>query len=117
VTGDLLGRSPDVPTISVTGGTATGEADRRDRLRESKASRAGARWKDAADLFEDADLELALPIVVNRTDVFAGQFCMTDSRPLVHEAIADRVRTELAARLKTVKVGPAADPASEMGDH
>jgi len=47
--------------------------------------------------------------------VFSGQFCMTGSRLLVHESVADRVRTGLGARLRAVKVGPAADPASEMG--
>ena len=66
-------------------------------------------------LFADADLELALPIVVSALIVFSGQFCTTGSRLLVHDRIADQVRTELAARLRAVRVGPAADPASEMG--
>jgi betaine-aldehyde dehydrogenase len=66
-------------------------------------------------IFADADLELALPTVVSALIVFSGQFCMTGSRLLVHERIADRVRTELGARLRAVKVGPASDPASEMG--
>jgi betaine-aldehyde dehydrogenase len=66
-------------------------------------------------LFEDVDLAHALPIVVSTLIVFSGQFCMTGSRLLVHERIADRVRTDLGARLRAVKVGPASDPSSEMG--
>jgi betaine-aldehyde dehydrogenase len=66
-------------------------------------------------MFEDADLGLALPIVVSALIVFSGQFCMTGSRLLVHERIAERVRTDLGARLQAVRVGPASDPNSQMG--
>jgi betaine-aldehyde dehydrogenase len=115
VSGDVLVRSPDVPTISFTGSTATGiqiSAAAADNLKRVGLELGG---KTPLILFEDADIEQALPIVVSALIVFSGQFCMTGSRLLVHERIADRVRTELAARLEAVKVGPAADPESEMG--
>jgi betaine-aldehyde dehydrogenase len=115
VSGDVLVRSPDVPTISFTGSTATGKeisAAAADNLKRVGLELGG---KTPLILFEDADLEQALPIVVSALIVFSGQFCMTGSRLLVHERIADRVRAELAARLQAVKVGPAADPESEMG--
>jgi betaine-aldehyde dehydrogenase len=115
VTGDVLVRSPDVPTISFTGSTATG----RDIMAAASANlkRVGLELggKTPLILFPDADLAQALPIVVSALIVFSGQFCMTGSRLLVHEDIADRVRADLAARLEAVKVGPASDPASEMG--
>ena len=66
-------------------------------------------------LFDDADLEKALPTVEKALTVFAVQFCMTGSRLLVHRPILDEVRRRLAARLEAVRVGPASDPASEMG--
>jgi betaine-aldehyde dehydrogenase len=66
-------------------------------------------------LFEDADLDRALPKVEKALTVFAGQFCMTGSRLLVHRPILNSVRKRLAARLEAVKVGPASDPQSEMG--
>jgi betaine-aldehyde dehydrogenase len=115
VTGDMLVRSPDVPTISFTGSTATGKqimAAASEHLKRVGLELGG---KTPLILFEDADLDQALPIVVSALIVFSGQFCMTGSRLLVHERIADRVRTELAARLQAVKVGPASDPDSEMG--
>jgi betaine-aldehyde dehydrogenase len=115
LSGDVLVRSPDVPTISFTGSTATGKqisAAASDHLKRVGLELGG---KTPLILFEDADLDQALPIVVSALIVFSGQFCMTGSRLLVHERIADRVRTELAARLRAVKVGPASDPASEMG--
>lgn len=115
VTGDVLVRSPDVPTISFTGSTETGK--RISSTASENLKRVGLELggKTPLILFEDADLELALPIVVSALIVFSGQFCMTGSRLLVHERIADRVRSDLARRLTAVKVGPAADAESEMG--
>ena len=115
VSGDVLVRSPDVPTISFTGSTATGREIMAAVAPNLKRVGLELGGKTPLILFQDADLDQALPIVVSALIVFSGQFCMTGSRLLVHEAIADRVRTELAARLQAVRVGPAADPASEMG--
>ena len=115
VTGGVLVRSPDVPTISFTGSTATGKEIMAAASPSLKRVGLELGGKTPLILFEDADLEQALPIVVSALIVFSGQFCMTGSRLLVHERIAGRVRAELAARLEAVKVGPAADPASEMG--
>jgi len=115
VTGDVLVRSPDVPTISFTGSTATGKDIMAAAAPNLKRVGLELGGKTPLILFENADLDLALPIVVSALIVFSGQFCMTGSRLLVHERIAPRVRAELAARLQAVRVGPAADPASEMG--
>jgi len=115
VSGDVLVRSPDVPTISFTGSTATGRQISAAAAANLKRVGLELGGKTPLILFEDADLEHALPIVVSALIVFSGQFCMTGSRLLVHERIADQVRTELAARLQAVKVGPASDPESEMG--
>jgi betaine-aldehyde dehydrogenase len=115
VSGDVLVRSPDVPTISFTGSTATGRQISAAASANLKRVGLELGGKTPLILFEDADLEQALPIVVSALIVFSGQFCMTGSRLLVHERIADQVRTELAARLEAVRVGPASDPQSEMG--
>ena len=56
-----------------------------------------------------------MPVIEKSLTVFAGQFCMTGSRLLVQRGIADAVRTRLAQRLAAVRVGPAADPLSDMG--
>jgi betaine-aldehyde dehydrogenase len=115
VSGDVLVRSPEVPAISFTGSTATGKQISAAASANLKRVGLELGGKTPLILFEDADLKQALPIVVSALIVFSGQFCMTGSRLLVHERIADQVRTELGARLRAVKVGPASDPASEMG--
>ncbi len=56
-----------------------------------------------------------LPVLEKALTVFAGQFCMTGSRLLVQDAVYDAVRDGLADRLRNVRVGPASDPASDMG--
>jgi betaine-aldehyde dehydrogenase len=66
-------------------------------------------------LFDDADLDKALPVVEKALTVFAGQFCMTGSRLLVHRPIYETVKRRLAARFEALRVGPAADPKSDMG--
>lgn len=115
VSGDVLVRSPDVPAISFIGSTATGKQIMTAGAANLKRVGLELGGKTPLILFEDADLNQALPIVVSALIEFSGQFCMTGSRLLVHEIIAEQVRTSLAQRLRAVRVGPAADPASEMG--
>jgi len=107
--------SPDVPVISLTGSSATGRAIMAAGAKHLKRFGGELGGKTPAILFEDADLEKALPKVEKALTVFAGQFCMTGSRLLVHRPILDTVRKRLGARLEAVKVGPASDPTSDMG--
>jgi betaine-aldehyde dehydrogenase len=107
--------SPDVPVISLTGSSKTGQAIMAACARNMKRFGGELGGKTPVLLFDDADLAKALPSVEQALTVFAGQFCMTGSRLLVHRPILDTVRTRLAARLEAVKAGPAADPASDMG--
>lgn len=111
----LLVDSPDVPAISFTGSTKTGRT----------ISQAGAKYlkrfglelggKTPLVMFDDARLEDLAPLFEKALTVFAGQFCMTGSRWLVQKGIADRFRELMANKMQAVKVGPAADPASDMG--
>lgn len=57
-------------------------------------------------VFEDADLEKALPVVINAIIQNAGQTCSAGSRVLVQRSIYDKVVGALAARMNAVRVGP-----------
>jgi betaine-aldehyde dehydrogenase len=107
--------SPSVPTISLTGSSKTGQQIMASGAPNMKRFGGELGGKTPVLLFDDADLGKALPMVEKALTVFAGQFCMTGSRLLVHRPILDEVRKRLGARLEAVKVGPAADPSSEMG--
>ena len=107
--------SPDVPVISLTGGSLTGREIMAAGAKRLKRFGGELGGKTPVILFDDADLDNALPKVEKALTVFAGQFCMTGSRLLVHRPIVDTVRKRLAVRLEAVKVGPASDPTSDMG--
>lgn len=107
--------APEVPTISFTGSTATGRSISAVGAKNIKRFGLELGGKTPMLVFADADLDQAIPKLQQALTVFAGQFCMTGSRLLVHRSVADAVRTRLAERLAAVKVGPAADPSSEMG--
>ncbi|MFC6700193.1 aldehyde dehydrogenase family protein [Streptomyces thermocoprophilus] len=107
--------SPDVPAISFTGSTATGKAISAAGAAHLKRFGLELGGKTPIILFDSADLTEALPVVEKALTTFAGQFCMTGSRLLVHRSLADQVRDQLAQRLRAVRPGPAADPDSDMG--
>ena len=111
----LMIDAPDIPTISFTGSSATGEAVSAAGAKNIKRFGLELGGKCPVVLFDDARLEKALPMVEKALTTFAGQFCMTGSRLLAHRPILDEVRDRLSQRLDAVKVGPASDPSSEMG--
>lgn len=57
-------------------------------------------------VFEDADLDKALPIVISAIIQNAGQTCSAGSRVLIQRSIYEKVVSALAARMNAVRVGP-----------
>ena len=110
-----LVESPQVPVISFTGSTGTGRAISAAGAQHLKRFGLELGGKTPMLVFNDADLDAVVPTLVKALTVFSGQFCMTGSRLLVQRDIAHVLTERLAARLETVRVGPAADPASDMG--
>jgi betaine-aldehyde dehydrogenase len=107
--------SPRVPVISFTGSTAVGRRIYEAAAANYKTVGLELGGKNAHLIFDDADLDAALPVLVQSSTAFAGQFCHAGARILVHEAVADRLTAALVERLEAVKPGPAADPESEIG--
>ncbi len=65
-------------------------------------------------IFADADLDAALPVVVNSIIQNAGQTCSAGSRLLVEAPVHQRIVAELVGRFEKVTLGPGtADP--DMG--
>jgi acyl-CoA reductase-like NAD-dependent aldehyde dehydrogenase len=110
-----LVETPDVPVISFTGSTQVGRAISAAGAARLKRFSLELGGKAPMVVFDDADVDTAVAKVATGLTVFAGQFCMTGSRAIVQRGIAQRFRTALADRLKRVRVGPASNPASEMG--
>lgn len=110
-----LVETPDVPVVSFTGSTRTGRAISSTGAQHLKRFGMELGGKTPMIVFDDADVAAALPVLEKALTVFSGQFCMTGSRLLVQDGVYDQVRDGLADRLRQVKVGPAADPISDMG--
>ncbi|WP_373634837.1 aldehyde dehydrogenase family protein [Yoonia sp. SS1-5] len=60
-------------------------------------------------VFDDADLDRALPFLINAGIQNAGQTCSASSRILVQRGVYDTVRDQMAAAYGALKVGPALD--------
>ena len=58
-------------------------------------------------VFDDADIDAALPFLVNAGIQNAGQTCSASSRILVQRGVYDQVRSGMAHRYKALRAGPA----------
>ena len=74
-----------------------------------------SRWvPDCVIVDADADLDEAVPEIVDSAFGFAGQKCSAAARVLVHEAIADTLVKRLSGAIEVLEVGQAGDFASEV---
>jgi betaine-aldehyde dehydrogenase len=107
--------SPDVDALSYTGSTKVGRAIMAGASGTLKRLSLELGGKTPMLIFDDADLDAAVPVLTKAVTTFSGQFCMTGSRVLAQRGIADELRARLSESLAAVKVGPGDDTASEMG--
>ncbi len=106
---------PAVAGVSFTGGTATGRqvaAAVAPRFAKLSLELGG---KNASIVFEDADLELAIPTVVRAAFTNTGQICLCGSRLLVHRSVYNRVVDEVVARTEAMVVGDPRAPDTDLG--
>ena len=107
--------SPDVQVISYTGSTTVGRMVAAAGAATLKRMNLELGGKTPMIVFDDADLDAAVPRVAAAVTTFAGQFCMTGSRILVQRGVADEVRARLVRILENVRLGDGLDPGTEMG--
>ena len=107
--------SPDVQVISYTGSIAVGRIVAASGAPTLKRMNLELGGKTPMIVFDDADLDTAVPLVASAVTTFTGQFCMTGSRILVQRGVADDVRARLVRILENVRLGDGLDPDTEMG--
>ena len=107
--------SPDVQVISYTGSIAVGRIVAASGAPTLKRMNLELGGKTPMIVFNDADLDTAVPLVASAVTTFTGQFCMTGSRILVQRGVADDVRARLVRMLENVRLGDGLDPSTEMG--
>lgn len=112
---ELLVGSPDIAAISYTGSTAVGRKIMEAAAPTLKCVSLELGGKTPMIVFDDADLDRAVATITAGVTTFTGQFCMTGSRVLAHEQIADELRERLVKSLSEITVGPGEDASSQMG--
>jgi RHH-type proline utilization regulon transcriptional repressor/proline dehydrogenase/delta 1-pyrroline-5-carboxylate dehydrogenase len=119
-TGAALVRNPAVDLIAFTGSGAVGlEIVRaaaetpagQDHVKRVIAEMGG---KNCIIVDSDADLDDAIPAIVESAFAFAGQKCSAASRVLAHEAVAENLVERLAGATDSLVVGQAESFATDV---
>jgi aldehyde dehydrogenase (NAD+) len=105
--GAALSAHPGVHHISFTGSVATGALVQQAAGRNVVPVTLELGGKSPQLVFDDADLDAALPFLVNAGIQNAGQTCSASSRILVQRGIYSQVKARMAAAYADLTVGPA----------
>jgi len=106
--GAALSAHPGIDHVSFTGSVATGALVQAAAATNAVPVTLELGGKSPQIVFADADLDAALPFLVNAGIQNAGQTCSAASRILVERPVLAAVREKMAARYRALRVGPAA---------
>jgi aldehyde dehydrogenase (NAD+) len=105
----------DVDAISFTGSQAVGAQVAAAALKHQARVQLEMGGKNPLVVLADADLDRAVAIALDGGFFQTGQRCTASSRVLVEDAIHDRFVAALSERARALRVGPALDPATQIG--
>ncbi|MEO7243050.1 MAG: aldehyde dehydrogenase family protein, partial [Variovorax sp.] len=106
--GDALARHAGIDHISFTGSPGVGTLIAQRAAERHCPVTLELGGKSPQIVFADADLEAALPMLVNAIVQNAGQTCSAGSRVLVEQAVYEPLLERLGAAFKALRAGPAA---------
>jgi RHH-type transcriptional regulator, proline utilization regulon repressor / proline dehydrogenase / delta 1-pyrroline-5-carboxylate dehydrogenase len=118
--GAALVRDPRVHVIAFTGSSAVGleivraSAETPEGQGHVKRVVAEMGGKNCVIVDADADLDDAVPALVQSAFGYAGQKCSAAARALVHQAIADSLVERLTGATEVLRVGQAEEFATEV---
>ncbi|WP_299775713.1 aldehyde dehydrogenase family protein [uncultured Tateyamaria sp.] len=107
--GAALASHPGVQHISFTGSVRTGALVQQAAGANVVPVTLELGGKSPQLVFDDADLDAALPFLVNAGIQNAGQTCSASSRILVQRGVYDEVRNRMSSAYSNLSVGPALD--------
>jgi aminomuconate-semialdehyde/2-hydroxymuconate-6-semialdehyde dehydrogenase len=113
--GEFLTTHPDVDAITFTGESATGSAIMRAAADNVKALSFELGGKNAAIVFDDADMDAALDGTIRSVFSNCGQVCLCSERVYVHEARFDEFVGRLKERAANIRIGWPQDAETEIG--
>ncbi|WP_339931965.1 aldehyde dehydrogenase family protein [uncultured Brevundimonas sp.] len=107
VVGAALAGHRDVNHVSFTGSTGVGVEIQKAAADNAVPVTLELGGKSPQIVFDDADLDKALPFLVNAGIQNAGQTCSAGSRILIQRGVHDRLLAKLVERYQTLTAGPA----------
>ena len=113
--GDALVKHPDVPLISFTGESRTGQIIFANAAPFLKGLSMELGGKSPAVVFADADLDAAIDSTLFGVFSLNGERCTAGSRILVERAVYDEFCERYAARAKNIVVGDPHEKTTEVG--
>jgi aminomuconate-semialdehyde/2-hydroxymuconate-6-semialdehyde dehydrogenase len=113
--GQAIVEHPQVPMISFTGGTATGEHLARTAAPMFKKLSLELGGKNPNIIFDDCDFDDMLRTTVRSSFANQGQICLCGSRIYVQRGIYNKFRDAFVEKVKNLKVGDPFDPEARMG--
>ncbi|RDW20121.1 5-carboxymethyl-2-hydroxymuconate semialdehyde dehydrogenase [Oceanobacillus arenosus] len=113
--GTALTKHPEVDLVSFTGSTRTGSSIMKSAADTLKNVSFELGGKAANIIFEDADLEKAIPGSIRAAFFNSGQVCLAGSRILVQRSILDDFMNKFTEAAKNLKVGDPNVEGTDMG--
>jgi aldehyde dehydrogenase (NAD+) len=104
--GAALSAHPLVDYVTFTGSPPTGTAIQQAAAINNRGVTMELGGKSPQIVFADADVEAALPVLVNAVIQNGGQTCSAGSRVLIERPIYERVAAALADRFSKLVAGP-----------
>jgi phenylacetaldehyde dehydrogenase len=113
--GAALAAHPDVDKVAFTGSTEVGRLVVKAAAGNLKKVSLELGGKSPNVVFQDADLETAIPGAASAIFFNHGQCCCAGSRLYVQNESFDKVVDGVSQAAAKIKVGPGMEPSSEMG--
>ena len=113
--GAAITEHPDVPMISFTGGTATGQQISRVAAPMFKKLSLELGGKNPNMIFDDCDFDDMLRTTIRSSFANQGQICLCGSRIYVQRGIYDKFKEAFVAKVERMQVGAPDDPNTKMG--
>lgn len=115
VVGNELTRNPGVNKISFTGSTAVGKLLAKNAVDTMKRVTLELGGKSPSIIMDDADLDAAIPFILQVGLQNSGQSCTAGTRILIPESRKAEIISALKSAIEAMKVGAATDPDAMIG--
>jgi len=113
--GNAIVDSPDVAIISFTGSSNTGKSIAQRAAKRLKRVSLELGGKNGVVVLGDADLDLATDGILWSAFGTTGQRCTAASRVVVERSVVEPLLERLEVRAAKLRLGPGADPKTDVG--